>query len=90
MDAIRSTSSNTLIFAAYFFFRVSKLHSSILQVKMRIVIIFIYRLLRKRKIKIWDWLLKIYQRIFVSKTFRKKGRNFFQTPPLSFLFYHKV
>lgn len=88
MDAIRSTSSNTLIFAVYFFFFVFR--SYIPQVKMRIVIIFIYRLLRKRKIKIWDWLLKIYQRIFVSKTFRKKGRNFFQTPPLSFLFYHKV
>lgn len=49
MDAIRSTSSNTLIFAAYFFFRVSKLHSSILQVKMRIVIIFIYRFKKKEK-----------------------------------------
>lgn len=49
MHAIRSTSSNTLIFAAYFFFRVSKLHSSILQVKMRIVIIFIYRFKKKEK-----------------------------------------
>lgn len=49
MDAIRSTSSNTLIFAAYFFFRVSKLHSSILQVKMRIVIIFIYRFKKKER-----------------------------------------
>lgn len=49
MDAIRSTSSNTLIFAVYFFFRVSKLHSSILQVKMRIVIIFIYRFKKKER-----------------------------------------
>lgn len=49
MDAIRSTSSNTLIFAVYFFFRVSKLHSSISQVKMRIVIIFIYRFKKKEK-----------------------------------------
>ena len=52
MDAIRSTSSNTLIFAVYFFFRVSKLYSfasSISQVKMRIVIIFIYRFKKKER-----------------------------------------
>lgn len=47
MDAIRSTSSNTLIFAVYFFFFVFR--SYIPQVKMRIVIIFIYRFKKKEK-----------------------------------------